>query len=449
LTADSGATATPEHLEDGKRIHAKPDLYEYNFEAPEGERLTDLTPEAGGESASVATVLGSSADGSYVYFAAAGGLGLSPSGGCVSTREQNVPAGETCNLYVRHEGVTRFVARLSQEDRRDWKTERSLTAQPVRVSPDGRWLAFMSNRDLTGYDTLDAVSGRPDQEVYLYDATSDRLLCASCDPTGARPVGFESEPSSIVALVPGWTGVGASLALYQSRYLSDGGRLFFDSHDALVPKDVNGNWDVYEYEPEGVPTDEHACTSASQSGSDVFKPAHGFEVEARKGEEPAGCVGLISSGTSSDASTFLDASETGGDVFFLTTSKLAPQDFDDAPDVYDAHECTRESPCIPPPAATPPACTTEAACKPSPTPQPGIYGLPSSATFTGPGNLAPPSAVVKVKTAAEVKAEKLAKALKQCKKDKSKKKRAKCEKQARKKYGASKAKKSTHHKGSK
>ena len=32
------------------------------------------------------------------------------------------------------------------------------------------YLAFMSDRSLTGYDNTDAVSGQPDEEVYLYDA---------------------------------------------------------------------------------------------------------------------------------------------------------------------------------------------------------------------------------------------------------------------------------------
>jgi hypothetical protein len=59
---------------------------------------------------------------------------------------------------------------------------------------------------------------------------------------------------------------------------------------------------------------------------------------------------LISSGESAQESAFLDASESGGDVFFMTTAKLAPpQDFDHAYDIYDAHECTSASPCIPHP----------------------------------------------------------------------------------------------------
>jgi hypothetical protein len=134
------------------------------------------------------------------------------------------------------------------------------------------------------------------------------------------------------------------------------------------------------------------------SGSEVFKPGRSFLSEGLKGEEGAGCVALVSSGAASEGSQFLEASQTGGDVFFVTAEKLAPQDFDTAPDVYDAHECTSSSPCIAPPAPQPPACDTEASCKAPPTPQPSIYGAPSSATFSGPGNLAPsfPTTVAKV-----------------------------------------------------
>jgi hypothetical protein len=282
---------------------------------------------------------------------------------------------------------------------------------PARVSPDGEWLAFMSQRSLTGYDNRDAVSGLPDQEVYLYSASTGALSCASCDPTGARSVGVEFKNNGLVARVPvadswvagsvpGWLLAEGENAVYQPRYLSNDGRLYFDSSDALVPLDVNGTEDVYQYEPGGVPTGEHACSPSSASGSVVYKPAHGFEVEGRKGEEGAGCVGLISSGSSAEESAFLDASETGGDVFFLTAARLAPQDYDTSLDVYDAHECASSSPCVPAPIELPPACTTEASCRLSPTSQPSIYGLPSSATFSGPGDStqlssAPPKKVAK------------------------------------------------------
>jgi hypothetical protein len=395
------------------------DLYEYNLNAPVGSRLSDLTVDPHlGESADVQMMLGASKDGSYVYFAASGALAPGAvEGECkAESSEINSPR-RKCNLYVRHEGVTQLIAILPSSESYDWsRTLHAVSGDTekddglglhVRVSPNGRWLAFMSAAELTGYDTHDAVSGQSDIEVYLYRAPAGAgeagaLICASCDPTGARPVGavpserriYEDSSFANVWMagsVTPWTGFpvageGGSLAVHQPRYLSDSGRLFFDSAGALVPQDVDGTEDVYEYEPEGVPAGEHACSRASTSGSVLFKPAQSSVVEGRVEEESAGCVGLISSGTSNAQSWFLDASETGGDVFFITQARLAAQDGDTAFDVYDAHECTGASPCSPV-VVSPPPCDTEASCKAAPEPQPSLYGLPSSATFSGAGNL--------------------------------------------------------------
>jgi hypothetical protein len=376
-------------------------LYECDIVEVEGKLrcdLSDLTPGTGG-GGNAQMVLGASEDGSYVYFVSEGALTTGAKSGAY-------------NLYMHHDGTTTFIAELSGSDAGFFLEKGSpglgYSELRARVSPDGRWLAFMSDRDLTGYDTLDAATGEPDEEVYLYDAGANTLACASCDPTGERPVGLITEKGrlnhygighyGVAAIVPGWDGFERAVVsgidqMYQPRYLSDSGRLFFDSKDGLVPRDVNGALDVYEYEPEGVPTGEHACSSATQSGSEVFKPARPFEVEGRRGEEGAGCVALISSGTSPEESTFLDASETGSDVFFRTTSKLAAQDTDDAPDIYDAHECTVGSACLGVQAVQPPPCDTEGSCRGTPAPQPAIYGAPSSATFTGSGDLAPPAVV--------------------------------------------------------
>jgi hypothetical protein len=397
LTSNSGAhQAGPGPTEARKR-----DLYECEIVEVAGKdrcNLSDLTPETGGEAGTARAVLGASEDGSYVYFAAGGKLAPGATGDEECEPQFNGPG--PCNLYVRHKGVTSFIAELSREDSQYYINNGiELSRQRTRVSPNGRWLAFMSSGDLTGNDTRDAVSGAPDEEVYLYDASSNTLACASCDPTGARPVGVNGLSGPVASTVPGWEkytgGAYDNGNVYQPRFLSNSGRLFFDSKDALVPLDVNGVVDVYEYEPEGVPAGEHACGSASGSGSVVFKPAHGFEAEGRRGEEGAGCVALISSGTSPEESTFLDASETGGDVFFTTSSKLAPQDFDHAYDIYDAQECTSVIPCAPVPAEQPPPCETEGSCRAAPAPQPSIYGAPSSATFNGTGNLiqTPPSSV--------------------------------------------------------
>jgi hypothetical protein len=408
LTADSGA--------DG---NSSSDLYECEILAGvSGElqcKLTDLTPSNGGERANVLGVLGESEDGSWVYFVANGVFA------------QGAVAGAP-NVYAWHDGSTSLVAVLSPEDGSDWAG--GSEKHTVRVSPDGRWLAFMSQRGLTGYDNRDAVSGQPDEEVYLYgSAGGGHLVCASCNPTGARPVGLRYrnvEPvagfgeweknQGIAAYITGWPGYGSGPMLYKARYLSDRGRLFFNSSDVLVPRDVNGELDVYEYEPQGA----GGCSASS----------------AQFSGRSDGCVGLISSGQSVGPSVFRDASASGGDVFFLTQGKLSPQDYDTAFDVYDARECTAASACFPAPAASSPPCDTGDSCKPAPSPQPSSLGAPSSATFSGAGNVSSSAPVAVVKSRAVTRARILARALKACHARKSKRKRSVCESRARRKYGS-------------
>jgi DNA-binding beta-propeller fold protein YncE len=424
LTEDSGARSESGHL--------KADLYEYDFNKPVGERLTDVTPKHGAESAEVqGGILGASTDGEYVYFVADGVQSETP-----NSRGQSAQPGHP-NLYLRHGTSTIFITTLASGDANDWNE--GLPHQPTRVSPNGQFLELMSEARLTGYDNRDVATGKPAAEVYLYDATANSLVCASCDPTGARPVGVEYEKldshngglvgghdtwksSALVAAnVPGWTvSIGITGARYQPRYLSNSGRLFFNTVNALVPQDVNGTQDVYEYEPLGLENTEGK--SVCEASNPEFSAASG------------GCVSLISSGASAQESAFMDASESGDDVFFLTSAKLSPLDVDTSRDIYDAHVCTTAEPCITFPNAQSPPCTTEASCKAAPTPQPSIFGSPSSQTFQGLGNPAP-AAAVKAKAKPLTRAQKLAAALKVCKKDRSKAKRAKCEKTAHKNYG--------------
>ncbi len=372
-------------------------------------------------------VLGLSDDGSWLYFVADKAIAG------VAGAVDGAP-----NLYVRHAGSTSLVAVLSTEDGPDWAQVGNNYESTARVSPDGRWLAFMSDRSLTGYDNRPVGTRQRAEEVYLYDGATGRVHCASCLPSGGRPVAAQSCGTAAVrcyeltlgregiwktgqwvsANVPGWTVAG-----YQSRYLSGDGRLFFNSVDRLVPQDVNSTWDVYEWEPVGV----GGCTSGGA----------GFSADS------GGCVGLVSSGRSSEESAFIDASESGGDVFFYTSDRLVPADFDASLDMYDAHVCTTAAPCFAPPTAMPPACSTEASCKASPSQQPDIFGAPASASFSGVGNVSPPPPP-KGKTSAQIRAEKLARALRACRKKKSRHRRHACERQAHRAYGVKSAKRSNN-----
>jgi len=420
-----------------REVAPKPDLYEFQItsgkEEPLSGKLTDLTVDQNaGEAAHVLYVIGTSEDGTSIYFAASGLLG--------DAAQQGATNGSP-NLYVeRYDGAwspPKFVASLSNADAESIvSSPQRLENMAARSSPNGRYLSFMSSRSVTGYDNHDASSGMPDEEVYLYDADTGHVSCVSCDSTGARPNGMFDPggyPGLLVdrlrawdhrwlaALIPDWTTIATGLAIYQSRYLSDSGRLFFDSPDALASNDTNGTWDVYEYEPPGV--------GGCEPGGATFSQA------------AAGCVDLISSGGSAQESAFLDASETGDDVFFLTAAGLVPQDGDGLFDVYDARSCSASSPCLAAQPVAPPACSTSDSCKPSASPQPESFGAPSSQTFAGPGNVAPLAPKSLARTRSLTRAQKLSKALKACR-SKTRRAPAVCERRARKRYRGKAARKS-------
>ena len=429
LTPDS--TAEP--------LSGKPDLYECEIVEEAGKpacKLSDLTVDANvGEHADVQELLlGSSEDGSTLYLVAQGVLSDNENGD-----NETAGAGKN-NLYELHydgaRWTTTFIGELAGEDSPAWEGDRIANTAylTARVSPNGRYLAFMSAASLTGYDNRDQNSGQPDEEVYLYDAETASLRCVSCNPTGARPVGVldtENTGEGIGLLVdrrkvwlghwlagsiPGWTPESLTNALIQPRYLSDTGRLFFDSPDDLVPQASNHKENVYEYEPSGL----GSCVSTTD-----------------------GCVSLLSSGDSPRESAFLEATPDGSNVFFLTAQQLVPQDTDTAFDIYDARECTPSSPCLTPPQPSPPGCESSAACSAALPTLPAPIPASGTATFSGSGNLTRglPSQAAKhevkgVKSASKppTRAQRLMVALKACKKHyrHANKKRAACEAHARK-----------------
>ena len=460
-------TDTQRLTPESKATELAPDLYVAELSGGEAAaeplvlKLTDLTPAGNaGESADVPAdgrrnggggVLGASEDGSYVYFTASGALAP----GATRATCYNLEEG-TCNLYVRHysEGAwqpTQLIAVLSGEDSADWGIDpggsgfelADLSYMSSRVSPNGAYLAFMSERSLTGYDNEDRTSHEPDEEVYLYSAASGNLVCASCNPTGERPAGvFDEVPRVGVvqeggegvglvvdrpgvwnehwlgASLPGWTPLNLKKSTYQSRYLSNDGRLFFNSPDTLVPavehevkvEHKTSKEKVYEYEPNGL----GSCTSG------------------------AGCISLISKAPATHESAFLDASANGNDVFFLTSEKLTPLDIDESFDVYDAHVCEAASPCLPEPAGAEPPCESVEECHGG-SPPGSAYQAPAS-TRASSGNPAPKAQTLGEKgseppTPKLTLTQQLEKALKACKANKNAGKRATCEKQARAKYG--------------
>jgi uncharacterized protein YegP (UPF0339 family) len=283
-------------------------LYDYDVETG---RLSDLTAA---NEVEVQGLAGISEDASHVYFVADGVLATNS-----NSQSDTAIAGKP-NLYLWNGGQTTFIATLGGEDVHDWGEP---LEQAARVTPDGAHLAFDSVASPTGYDNTDANTGEPDTETYLYDAAANRLICASCNPSGARPIG----PSELH-----WT----ESTLYVLRNLTaDGSRLFFTSRDALLPGATNGLFNVYEWEADG----SGSCQSSADN---------------------SGCLYLISSGSGSSNSYFADASASGNDVFFETATSLVGQDEDSFADLYDARVgggfVSQDKPVVAP------ACTSVEGC---------------------------------------------------------------------------------------
>jgi hypothetical protein len=252
-----------------------------------------------------------SADGSTAYFVSAQVLvpgAENPNG------DEAVAGGE--NLYRSREGSIDFVGTVTKRDVAGesngneivdglglWTEEKlregQLGADPSRTTSDGNSLLFQSRADLAGYDP------EGHSEVYRYDLAANELDCLSCNPTLA-PASADASLESVSA------GLGDpepfSSFAYVANLRADGRRAFFQSNEALVPGDVDGLQDVYEWEAQGMGT----CARAG------------------------GCLYLVSSGHSLRTDYLYAASNTGDDVFFRTGDSLLPRDAEETPSIYDA-----------------------------------------------------------------------------------------------------------------
>jgi hypothetical protein len=403
LTSTSTATA------------GKPDLYEYDSEAEEGRHLTDLTVDTA-EPADVLGVSGASDDGSDVYFVADGVLPGSGENSQKATAQPGQP-----NLYVSREGATAFIATLSGEDLCDWTSNTGCNlAEPnipgstgltARVSGNGQYLAFNSVSRLTGYDDVGPVcaplfesggftgkyvSGSC-EEIFLYEAGGSHLACVSCNPepnvapsAQGAAIDWPARPNTDAEITDD----------YPQRNVSETGQVFFETSEPLLPQqDTNGLRDVYEYE--------------------------------------RGALHLISSGTSSAPSYFLDATPSGSDVFFTTAQKLLPRDTESTYNIYDARV---DGGFLEPPSPAPP-CESE--CRGSAGTSP-VFSAPSSTTFTGSDNIpkAKTSTKPKPRTAKQKREAKLRRELRGCTKryPHNEHKRAQCERLARRSFSQKRAK---------
>jgi Tol biopolymer transport system component len=241
-----------------------------------------------------------------------------------------------------------------------------------QTTTDGRYLVFSTTDRLLASDTDEA----PD--VYRYDAQTGVLLRLSTDTNGSGG----NKPGAEASLASSPT---FNRPLYSTT--DDASAVVFETSEALSPADTDGVTDVYEWHD--------------------------------------GQVSLISSGGGTEPWI----TDSGQDIFFLTTQPLTPGDSGIEKDIYDARVDGGF------PVTTPLQCSGEA-CQGASALQPQPPGTSASAAFNGPGSPVaaetPPATQPKAKPQAA--AQKLAKALKACKSKHNKKKRTACEKKARNTY---------------
>ena len=225
-----------------------------------------------------------------------------------------------------------------RDGRIDWLGQVGTTAPSAYnfvASPDGRYLLFQARM---GTDPI--ANGRT--QVYLYDADSgERPRCVSCRPDGRLSQG-DGQLDQKISIGMG-NDYGSLSNVRMTGALSTGARrVFFTSHEPLVPEDVNGMPDPYLLQD--------------------------------------GRLYLLTSGRDPAPSAFAGASSDGDTAFIVTNERLAAQDTDNGvADVY----AVRVGGGYPAPAPTP---ECEHDCQ-GPPHVPPTVPEPGTIDFVGPGDV--------------------------------------------------------------
>ncbi|MET0600802.1 MAG: NHL repeat-containing protein [Baekduia sp.] len=205
-------------------------------------------------------------------------------------------SGSVSRLYVGSRGVTHLIATLT-----DLTAAGSTpaTTDGAIASPSGRYFVFTSEMAITG-TSPSPVEG----QQYLFDLQTGRVECVSCPSDGTHAASGASR-----------IGPRSYSDQQTPRFVLDDGRVLFETATPLVPEDVNGKVDVYQW--------------------------HHGRVE------------LISSGRGAYPASFVDAGADGRDVFIATREQLASGDTDETVDVYDvrtdggfAADADGQLPCV-------------------------------------------------------------------------------------------------------
>jgi len=170
---------------------------------------------------------------------------------------------------------------------RDIDIGRGPGANASRTTPDGRVLAFESRAELTSY------SNGAHTEIYRYDDESKSIQCVSCNPL-AEPATSDAHFQELNTARP---------PTLIHNLSADGTRLFFETSEPLVSRDVDQITDVYEWHE-----------FAAGSGHSIDLISSGVSIEYPPAEPPAPKPNVL-----------LGIPPSGSDVFFLSQDRLLPE----------------------------------------------------------------------------------------------------------------------------
>jgi hypothetical protein len=362
LTDDSSAELDcPSGALDGADGREGSKLYRWHRGAPPGHRLLDLTVDhesADGTQPGFLGLIGHSDDGDTAYFATRGqivsgeptfpfqqGTGAMPTSGAKLYRWRWNGGSPTVDYLGPHAVLGGFPYAGADIN---WLQKRR------SVTPDGKYLLIYSKLRIDP-----AADSDSDADAYRWDEANG-WICVSCQLPGVPSAG---SVDLYTVYVEGLLSI--LVPLLQSAepklYMSDDGRVFFGTPDALVPADVNG---------------EAGCpVSSSYSVGDV----KAYDCEDLY-EWNDGTLSLISSGTASEPSRLIGTTPSGADVFFYTRERLVGWDTDLNTDIYDS----RRGGGFPEPPPAPAPCEGEA-CHGPPTNPPDV-AFPGSAVFQSPAD---------------------------------------------------------------
>ena len=179
------------------------------------------------------------------------------------------------NLYDYRGGEVRFVTTLTPgpQCREGGEKEALCSEGPIarfQVTPEDTHMAFLTADRITPYDNAGHF------EMYSYTPATGAIVCDSCNPDGH----------------PATVDVSAS---QDGLFLTEDGRTFFSTEEALVPSDTNNGVDVYEFVGDR---------------PQLITPGTGTAAKGSPGEIP-GLIGVSANGT---------------DVYFSTFDSLVSED---------------------------------------------------------------------------------------------------------------------------